>query len=180
MSSISRRHKLLATIFGAVAVAWGIDLLSGGQVPGPADAASSSVFVAQPVVVPAGPADVETIIESLRDDNFTHAALPFEQSTRDLFVPTSRMKAILGVATQPEEESKTPGELEARLAPVDARHELQAVLTGRVPLALIDGRLYRRGAEIDGYRLIELCQDYVVLQRDGTRVTLRVASTENR
>jgi hypothetical protein len=180
MSSISRRHKLFAGIFCLVAGAWGIDLLTGEQVPGAADAASSSALLVQPVVVPAGPADIETIVESLRDDSVTHAALPFDQTTRDLFVPTSRMKAILRVATQPAGESKTPGELEARLAPFDARHELQAVLTGRVPLALIDGRLYRSGAEIDGYRLIELRQDYVVLQRDESRVTLRVASVENR
>lgn len=180
MSSISRRHKLFAGIFCVFAAAWGIDLLSGGQVPGSADAASSSALAAQPVAVPAGPADIETIIESLRDDGVTHAALPFDQTTRDLFVPTSRMEAILRVASQPVGGSETPGEPEARLTPFDASHQLQAVLTGRVPLALIDGRLYRLGAEIDGYRLIELCQDYVVLQRDGSRVTLRVASIENR
>jgi hypothetical protein len=180
MSSIARRHKLLAGIFGMVVVAWGFDLLSGGQLPGSADAASSSVLVTQAVVVPAGPTDIETIIESLRDDGATQAALPFDQTTRDLFVPTSRMEAILTVAAQPAEGSKPPDELAGRVPPFEARHQLQAVLTGRVPLALIDGRRLRAGAEVDGYRLIELCQDYVVLRRDESRVTLRVAPAEDR
>ncbi|MFQ5806301.1 MAG: hypothetical protein ACE5I3_07620 [Phycisphaerae bacterium] len=69
-----------------------------------------------------------------------------------------------------------PGEPASEPLSFEDRHELQGVLTGRVPLALIDGLLCRRGAEIDGYRLVELHREYVVFQRDGSRVTLRVAS----
>jgi hypothetical protein len=43
-----------------------------------------------------------------------------------------------------------------------------------VPLALIDGTLYPAGAEIDGYRLVELQRDSAVFEQGESRVILRV------
>jgi hypothetical protein len=181
MRKLSQRQKLLGGVFGIVAGVWGIDRLTGGPGPSAADAAPSPVVVGGPVAMPPDPPDLEAVIESLRSDRAGDLAPLLGWGERDLFVPTRSMEAALrppdsasiGAAADACEEEA------AKSLPFDGRHVLQGVLTGRTPLALIDGELYRCGAEVEGYRLIEIRRDYVVFVGEGSRVTLRVAGAEH-
>jgi len=175
MRPVSQRHRLLGAVFGVVALALGVDLLTGQPRPTSAAGAAASSLMNGSVELPPDPVDLDALIESLRGERLTHAAPSFDRIERDLFVPTPWMETALradnpalSVAAELREEP------EAKALPFDARHELQGILTGRIPLALIDGVLYRRGAEIDGYRLSELRSDHVVFTRDGSPVILRV------
>lgn len=181
MKPLSPRHKVLGGVFAIAAVAGGIDLLTGEPKPSPASAARSPAVAAEAVGLPPDPVDLDAVIESLRKDRAVRPALPFEQVTRDLFVPTARMAAALAPAAPARSaEPRPPQQAEAEALAFHERHELQGVLTGRVPLALVDGLLCRQGAEIDGYRLVELQRDHVVFERDGSRVTLWLASPGER
>ena len=146
-------------------------MLSGGPGPSPAEAGPSPALTSGPAALPPDPADLEALIEALQRDRGTRSTLPFEQVKRDLFVPTERFEAVLVPVVGEDSEG---------LAPFETRHELQGVLTGRVPLALIDGLLLREGAEIDGYRLVEIHADFVVLRQGREQVTLRVTSAGDR
>ncbi len=175
MTRLSKRHKLIGGVLGLVGAAWAVDLLTGGPGPSPASAAPSLPVAAESIALPPDPADLASIIESLGDDRTSRAPRRFDGVERDLFVPTPQMEAALaltsGTRSTPPEPAAVPAAEPIRF---DARHELQGVLTGRVPLALIDGRLCPCGTEIDGYRLVELQRDYAVFQRGDSRVTLRV------
>jgi hypothetical protein len=173
MMQLSRRHMLIGGVFGLVSVAWTIDTLTGGAGPSSADAALSPTVATESSARLPDPPDLDRVIRALRNDDATRGPLPFGEATRDLFVPTPWMETALASASG---ASPLPTEPSAEPHPFDARHELQGILTGRVPLALIDGRLCRQGAEIDGYRLVELHRDYVVFERDESRVVLRVAT----
>ena len=173
MTQLTRRQKLLGGAFAIVGVAWALDMLTGGQTPPPANAATGGLTQVANAPVVLDDAEIEAAIASLEADGIELPPLPFDQVPRDLFVPTAFMRSTLQPA-----ELERPGEDEAAdaigMEPFEARHVLQGVLTGRVPLALIDGQLFRRGAELDGYRLVELREDCVVFEQDGRRVKLRV------
>ena len=181
MRSLSPRSKLVGGAFCLVAVAWAIDLLTGGPGPSPAGAAPSPAVSAPLAAPPAASLDLDALIDLLRSDPAPRSPLRFDELTRDLFVPTPSLIAALPPAVPPTSpETGSPKEPVAEPVAFDARHELQGVLTGRVTLAVIDGGLFRRGAQIDGYRLVELHRDYVVFERDGARVVLRVATADRR
>jgi len=166
---------MIGGAFGLVTIVWGIDMLTGGPAPSSAAATPAAVVAPANVAPLPDPADLEAVIAALSDDHAPLPALPFQRVTRDLFAPTPSMEAALALAAPAlSGKSELREEPAAEPLPFPARHELQGVLMGRVPLALIDGHLCRRGTEIDGYRLVEVRRDYVVLQRGQSRVTLRV------
>jgi hypothetical protein len=172
---VSHRNKLVGGVFGLVVLVWGIDLLTGGSEPSSAGASPSTTASEQPIVVPPGPVDLDALIASLRSDQSGPPVLHFEQVARDPFSPTPAMEAyVASVGPSAGAGPKPPAESVAQEVPFEARHELQGVLTGRVPLALIDGTLYPAGAEIDGYRLVELQRDSAVFEQGESRVILRV------
>ena len=175
MIAISRRQKLLGGVFVIFSAAWAIDMLSGGPGPSPAEATLSPLVTGGPTEPPPDPADLEDLIEALQREQATRVALPFAQVRRDLFVPTEQFEAVLllvadealaKAAEQPERSMEKP-------PPFESRHVLKGVLTGRVPLALIDGVLVRAGAQIDGYRVVEIHPDFVVL-RQGQNPVVRL------
>lgn len=175
MSAITGRQKLIGGVFCIVTAAWLTDMLTGQPAPSNADAAPSAQLVGPaPAVAAACPEDLAALIASLGNLRSTRAPLPFDQVSRDLFMPTASMEARLRpIEVAAVEDADGPEGPES--LPFSARHRLQGILTGRVPLALIDGQLLRRGAIIDGHRLAEIGRDSVVLQGDGDRVVLRVA-----
>jgi hypothetical protein len=176
MKPVSRRHKLIGGVFAIVAAAWALDMLSPATGPSPANAATSPVALGEPVELPPDPVGLEALIESLRRDPPIRTALPFEQVRRDPFVPTRRFEAALAPFAAEGSAERLPegGRLVKKPLTFEARHELRGILTGPVPLALIDGLLVRRGVEIDGYRLIAIHTDSVVFEQGRERVTLQV------
>lgn len=174
MISLSRRQRWLGGALGIVVVAWAIDMLTGGQDPPMASAASAPASQLNAVSVPLDQAEVEAVIGMLSTDDVVRPPLSCDGVARDLFVPTAQMRAALATIL-PDSPSESACDDTENAQSFEARHCLQGVLMGRVPLALIDGRLYRGGAEIDGYRLVQLERDHAVFDHQGARVTLRVA-----
>jgi len=175
MKALSRRQKLIGGAFALVTTVWTIDLLAGRQSPSVAGATVSTAASTQPVNLPADPPDLEHLIEALSGSVVSAAPLPGEELTRDLFVPTPRVEEFVKLAAaaavpEPQEAAEQRAEPE----PFETRHVLRGVLSGRLPLALIDDVLYARGAEVDGYRLLEIHGDRVILQQGQSRVELRV------
>jgi hypothetical protein len=178
MKALSRRQKVTLGTLAVVAMIWVVDLLTGGAGPSQADAATTPTVPHAPAEPTPAPDDLAGVIEALQREQVTRATLPFERVGRDLFVPTERFEAALSVARKAEggEATDEPEGPAHDALPFEDRHKLQGVLTGRVPLALIDGVLLREGAEIDGYRLVEIHADFVVLRRGpGKTVALHVA-----
>ena len=182
MKPVSRRHKLIGGVLAIVSAACALDMLTGEPGPSPADAATSIAQATHAAELPPDPDDLETLIESLTHEPAARTRLPFERVRRDLFVPTGRFRAALTsvIAEKAAADAREHEGVPQRPLPFEARHELRGILTGPVPLALIDGLLVRRGADIDGYRLVEIHADAVVLQQGRERVTLRVSAAENR
>jgi hypothetical protein len=176
MTQMLTRHKLIGGVLGVVSAAWAVDVLTGEPGPSPANAALSPPIATELVARPPDPADLASVIESLRDDDVPRARLPLDAAMRDLFVPTPQMEAALEVASPATTAPEPPATSATEPIQFETRHELQGVLTGRVPLAVIDGRLYPRGSEVDGYRLVELRRDCAIFQRGESQVTLRVAT----
>ena len=53
--------------------------------------------------------------------------------------------------------------------------ELQATMIGSVnKLANVGGRILRTGDEVQGYRIVEIHEQYAVFERDGRRTTVYV------
>jgi hypothetical protein len=182
MKAISRRHKLIGGVFAIVSVAWALDMLTGEAGPSPAGGATATAMLGQPAELPPNPPDLETLVQSLLRKPQPRTALPFESVRRDLFVPSGPFEAahlsiLANKSAQPLPQEQNASE---KTQPFEAQHELQGILTGPVPLALIDGRLVREGALVDGYRLVRIDVDHVVLQQNNNQVTLRVRVTGDR
>jgi hypothetical protein len=177
MVAVPHRYKVFGGVFAVVTIVWTVDLLTRQLGPRPAAATPSPAEATETVKLPPDPDDLHEVIESLRSESVGRAMLLFDHVARDLFTPTPRMQATLATAgTIPASAEDPDARKEAvEPTPFDAQHELQGVLMGRVPLAVVDGKLYPCGAEIDGYRLIALHGDHVVFARKGERAILRVA-----
>jgi hypothetical protein len=193
MTRLSKRHKLIAGALGLVSAAWLVDALTGGleprraiataaeQAPGDRSAGSGQSHAPAPVAAesvgsPLAAAELASVIESLSEYRARGAPLPFDRVARDLFVPTPAFDAALALAGGTTSTAGGAAAPEQRDQRFDARHELQGVICGRMPLAIIDGHLCPLGAEIDGYRLVEVRRDHAIFQGKDTRVTLRVAN----
>jgi hypothetical protein len=171
MRSLSRRQKLTGAVLAVVSAVWTLDMLTGSSGPSLAGAAPAPIVLSGPTGPPPDPADLRAVIGALQRERVTRTALPFDRVTRDLFVPTEHFKAVQTQVAEsdPAWEGEAQAESGKESLPFEARHTLQGVLTGRVPLALIDGSLLREGAQIDGYRLVEIHADFVVLRQGAKR-----------
>jgi len=179
MRAVSRRQKLLLGALGIVATAWFADSLSGGGKTAVAKAASTGASESVPTEAdaPAG-SDVAELLVSLSAEPQPAAPLDPDRLGRDLFVPTvvlqSACKALnTNAAVTGAQAEKAPA---AEDTPLDQRHELQGVLSGgRVPLAIIDGQLFKTGSKLDGYTVVGIERDHVVCERGGQRVVLTLS-----
>ena len=90
MKPFSRRQKLIGGAFVIISTAWVLDMMTGGPGPAPAAAAPTLAGPGQPTELPPDPADLQAVIESLRQKPLSRRPLPFERARRDLFVPTGR------------------------------------------------------------------------------------------
>jgi len=170
MIKLNPRQRVLAGAALLVTVAWLLDRLSGANRPATAAASSAPAAVAPPPTpAPASGRndDVKSVLERLLGPQPLAPALPIGPHTRDAFALTPQMRAAL-VAGQTDERTQARVEQAA----FEERYRLQAVLTGRVPLAIINDAVYGVGAELDGYEVLEIHGDRVLLGRGEQRVIL--------
>ena len=176
MSSVPRRSKVVFGALGVVAVLWVLDMVwSGGE---PASVSASAA--AQPVLAVRAPSKFDSV--DFRDRLGTLAApdavLPdreWDRLGRDLFVPTPTMEAaFVAAAANADRDGEATDSPEAAGVAFQQHYELQGVLTGPTPFAVIDGALVPHGTEVGGYTLVEIHRDHVVLQRDAIRVILSI------
>ncbi|HQL54927.1 MAG TPA: hypothetical protein PLQ87_09485, partial [Phycisphaerae bacterium] len=60
------------------------------------------------------------------------------------------------------------------VAEFQAAHRLVGVMLGQRPLAVIDERVMPLHAEVDGFRLVQVARDFVVLRRADTGAQVRL------
>jgi hypothetical protein len=177
MRPISRRQKLLGTALGVVATGWLADFLAGGGEPAAVHAAVplESTPTADATVPAANVPDLDEFLGALEGAPTALPDLELDKLTRDPFVPTTVLRAACRVT---ESERVEEAEAEAQpsaTVPFEQRHQLQGVLTGHRPLALIDGKLFAVGVRLEGYTLIRIERDQVVCQRGEQQVVLTLS-----
>lgn len=164
-----RRRMLIGTMLLA-GVGWTIDQFVRSGEPVTA-AAAPSPSPENALVEQVEPPDLDSLLELFSNGAKSTPPLLLTEATRDLF-------AIRGGAQ--ESWPGSSGVQRARTGAAgnvrsDDRHRLEGVITGDAPLAIIDGVVLRLGDNLDGFTLIEIQRDRVVLQGGELRVELRVA-----
>lgn len=94
---------------------------------------------------------------------------------RDLFalnddgyeVLPDKLPKVAKLDEQPDDVPSEPGYPITNL-------ELQAVIRGHRPVAMINNKMYRPGQDIEGYTLVEVGDREAILKRGGTRYTLKL------
>lgn len=170
------RGRLLAGSLVLVFVIWALDRIS--QAPGPAAAKAALPTAGAAHLIP-DPPDRAALETFLSGEIVLQAQLD-TAGMRDPFVPilvASRgnefppdSQALLAVPASPLNHADSqPAE-----NPIDQTHRLQGVVFGARPYAMIDGKSYRVGDRIGGYRISSIQRDYVILQGNGEATTLRM------
>ena len=178
MKQLSRRQKIMGGLFLLVTCAWTGDMLTGGPAAATAkDAAAAAAATDVESAVPPDPADLAEIIRRLSARaTMTRPHLPLQHLRRDPFAMT---EVFLSAAADSREGRPENSQAE-NAVPEDSSfaslHKLEGITSGRVPLALIDGRLYRIGAIIGDYRLIEIATDHVVVSHGAETEILSLAT----
>ncbi|MFG0331361.1 MAG: hypothetical protein ACF8PN_15850 [Phycisphaerales bacterium] len=105
---------------------------------------------------------------------------------RDLFAPQTEFLAQIGETestTQPSVNSETdpsedPSEVERRrVAAITEAAEslrLESLIRGSAPIAIVNGEVLRLGGRIDGFTLISVHDQHIVLEKDGVRVDVEM------
>lgn len=163
-----RKLAIIAVLLSAAMLLWGRLLLK--QVPRTATAepgAVEVVAVSEPAGSPAEAAPLPVV----------YVDLP-EHLPRDLF---SFGAEGGGWATKinsgPMQEKLVPKRSDEHLRSAAVRKaaeqlELQSVVTGEQPRAVINGRLFAPGDVCDGFTLIEVARRHVLLEQNGVIVRL--------
>jgi hypothetical protein len=176
---LTSKHKIYGAIVG-IGLAWlGYDQISAGpQAAGANEAdtllvAPSSAKPQAAVVVqtasPGASVSEAGIADRLQEVAQAH---PFNfEATRDAFTP-----AEAWVAARP-----AVGQADANADEFVKKHRLMSVMVvGRTATAQIDGKLLRLGEEIDGFKLVSITKESVILYGDGVRAELRFIEPSNK
>ncbi len=170
------RGRLLAGSLVLVFVIWAIDRLSQTPGPGTAKAAQPSGGAAH--LIPDPP-------DRLALENFLSGEVTI-RSPLDTAGLRDPFAAILVAAHGKQDAPESLADLAAPATPIriaesqpaskpfDQSHRLQGVVFGARPYAMIDGRSYRVGDRIDGYRISSIQRDHVILHGTPGTATLRM------
>ena len=177
MKQLTGRQKIGGGVFLIVGAAWTLDTLTGGPTPAPAKGATAQqVVTGTEFATPQDPPDLEQVMRKLSATTAaTRAPLPLEHLHRDPFEITEAFVVAPSTLAGTDDGGKPKAAAAPTGPPAFAeQHRLEGITSGRVPLALIDGRLYRVGAVIDDYRLTEIGADFVVFACATETVSLRL------
>ena len=178
----SMRTRLLAGGFLLVFCVWSVDTL--GQERGPKKALAAQSSQAAGAFVIGDPPDRAALDRFLSDQEPHREPLVIEVA-RDPFALPAEPEIARAVPLPPVESQPVDAEADSgsdaaksKERPFADVHQLQGVILGARPLALIDGNGYRVGDWIDGYRVVALSRDTAELTGRGGRVILRVAAPD--
>jgi len=168
------RIQLLGAGLAIVTVGWTFDMLTG-PVPVAASAAPGEKPAVLRVPMPADPPDRARLEAFLSRGGGPPQPLQADTDLREPFAPTARFKSSASEGSTLGSASPDVGGRDDQPAANEAfvaTHKLQAILMGRDPLAMINDRLHRCGAEVDGYRIDRIARDRVTLSGPRGRVVL--------
>lgn len=171
-SSRKRRHLMLAGLLLSGAV-WAIDALSGDGAPAPAAATAGA---------PTGPeddagraaAEVQALLRAAETVEPRAPELSLGIDERDLFEIPSAILEVLAPERARALQAPAPQPVEEVRLRFQSQHQLQGVITGPARLAVVDGKLLRVGARLDGHVLRSIHRDHVVFEGPGSRVVLHL------
>jgi hypothetical protein len=177
----SARQNTLLGAAGVVAVIFVADYLTRGGEPQPAVAAGTGAAVESRAGDGPGSAGERAALERV-DVSAVLAALSAPrvqpignvETMRDLFAPGPELAALWAVAEAPAAPAHVAAKPEPAEPPFSSRHRLDGVITGSPPLAIIDGVPVGIGSRVEGYEVLEIERDRVVLGRGGETVVLRL------
>jgi hypothetical protein len=172
-----RRRAVTLGVLGIVGAIFLVDRLIG-QKPAPS-AASSAGPDASAFAIAADPAalrvqdraEVAALLSIAELADEAHEPLP--DDLRDLFrLPEAAASAAAETAQAADARAQVDG--------FEQRHALRGVMLGREPRAVIDGRPFAIGEELDGFIVETIERDVVTLTRrsDGAKATLRMPVRE--
>lgn len=173
MTRLTQRQRLLGGALVVSAAAWCVHALLGTS--GPSDALAQPTPPAA-VGVPRWQDPGETV-ERLTRRQYRSVTRELEQLSRDLFQPTPLIEAALAPQeAQPSKEAPPPeDEIDPALA-FQANHQLNGVMLGSRPLAVVGDSVLSINSELDGFRLIAIRREMVVFldPRSGAQVALKL------
>ena len=177
MIRLTRKQRVLGAALFLAGLIWGADHFFGRGGPAPLQAAQTA-----PARPPSTDDDTQAFSDSLARlsrNEYVSVAGEIDQLQRDLFEPTAVMEtAFTPVETNPPPElAATAARSAAPEADFQTSHNLEGVLLGRTPLAVIDGQVLTVNSDLDGYTLLEVQRDRVVFQQPatGARVVLELS-----
>jgi hypothetical protein len=177
MIRLTRKQRVLGTALLLAGLVLGADRFFGSGHPAPLQAAQTA-----PVPPPSSAHDAQAFSDSLarlsRNEYFS-VADKIDQLQRDLFEPTAIMEtAFTPVETAPPTDlATTAAQSAASDADFQTSHNLEGVLLGHTPLAVIDGHVLAVNSDLDGYTLVEVQRDRVIFHQlaTGARVVLELS-----
>ncbi len=165
----SRQKLVLLGGVSLVAVAVGIRLVSSGPKPAPA-ATVVPPFVAAvvangaPWLAPAKPALAITWPTDITRDPF-HSDLVFPPAAPPPPPPEPKVDVPVVAPAPP------PIDLAAL---VQEKIHLKGTILGDRPIAMMNGRVYRVGEVLEGFKIVEIAKDQITVERDVTRFVVKV------
>ncbi|MCA9244638.1 MAG: hypothetical protein KDA32_11815 [Phycisphaerales bacterium] len=165
----SRRFRYLISSAGVVGAFWLFDLLAGAPQETKAQASGAKDLT---LAAEDRTAEVEAAL-GLFDERQSPRLSPDQVTLpHDPFEPDERWKAAL-MAAQPPTVIAPVDPAAGEVAP-ETPPAVQGVMTGAPALVIIGGRAYPVGAIVDGWTVMRIDRDSVVLERDGapTRVSV--------
>lgn len=178
MTHLTRRQRMLMGAFGLAAAVWAVDALTRG---GPAPAQATQPGGAAPPAPQVEWQDLGGLVNQLTHAGYTSVAPELDNLVRDLFVPTPLLEPELPATelVEPDDSATEPPDVApVPEVPFAQRHRLAGVLVGRSPLAMIDDQLVPLNSDIDGFTLIEVHRDSVVLRERSSGQVVTLALTE--
>lgn len=177
MIRLTRKQRVLGTALLLAGLVLGADRFFGSGQPAPLLAAQTAV--ATPTSTADDAQAFSDSLARLSHSEYVSVADTIDQLQRDLFEPTAVMEtAFTPIETDPSPElAAAAARSAAPEADFQTSHNLEGVLLGNTPMAVIDGRVLAVNSDLDGYTLVEVQRDRVIFHQPatGARIVLELS-----
>ncbi|MBL8877854.1 MAG: hypothetical protein JNG88_01940 [Phycisphaerales bacterium] len=111
--------------------------------------------------------DTAELLRRLTHAREPHDVFADDEPTRALFGPPSSAVAAAHAPPLPAPDSQPTANEHPETIDLAHAFRLDGVIVGQTPLASINGKLYRKGAIIEGYRVSDIGRDFVRLEKES-------------